>query len=142
MLLGQVAARHCTPLQGSLSLWGHKFRTFSLSHKSFSIHNGLGICEEKFRLSTVTHVAELLLSVKKHFLHLELAALDFTCSGLHLPPSWALSYPDCELGTDIHLLYHKVVQFKCSLAPLSSPVDHIDLDLLVLVASFSAAGTA
>lgn len=84
---------------------------------------------------TVTYVAELLLLVKKHFPHLEGAALHFTRSDLHLPPS----YPDCELGTDSSLLYHKLVQFKYSLAPLGSPSDHIDLDLLVLMASFSAA---
>lgn len=73
--------------------------------------------------------------MKKHLPRLEGAALHFTRSDLHLPPS----YPDCELGTDSCLLYHKLVPFKYNLAPLGSPSDHIDLDLLVLMASFSAA---
>lgn len=134
--------RQCTFLQGSLSLWGHQFRTCShcTTTNHSLLHSRLGICVSRSSdCLTDIYVAELLLSVRKHLPHLELAALHFTCSDLHLPPSWVLSYPDREQGTNIHLLYHKVVQLKYSLAPLGSPSDHVDLDHLVLIASFSAA---
>lgn len=88
---------------------------------------------------TVTCIEELLHSRKKHFLHLELAALHSMCNDLHLHPSLIPSYPDCELGTVVHLLYRKPVQFKYSLGVWAIPSNHTNLDVLVLIAPFSAA---